>query len=254
MRMTTTRPLWTRVSYQWKILSVAPMDERMKKLLLLFALMLTSGLATAQPPLRLRGLNPSAESSAAQRTRTPGRSHWLVQFMRNPSRAELEKLKERGAWVLSYVPDSAFSISISDGVSFQGLNLRWAHRLQPSEKISSELDKQFARDGPASALVEFYKDVDPNDAHTIVNEAGLRVVANPDLLPNHLLVRGSRRQMLALADWDEVSYVFPASKDLTEGRPVFACAGAMTSEGTVSQAIPLIGDGWDGPGLGSASL
>jgi hypothetical protein len=60
--------------------------------------------------------------------------------------------------------------------------------------------------------------------------------------------------MLALADWDEVSYVCPASKDLAAGRPVFACAGAMTNEGTVGQAIPLIGDGWDGPGLGSASL
>ena len=36
--------------------------------------------------------------------------------------------------------------------------------------------------------------------------------------------------------------------------PVHACVGALTSAGPVGQAIPLVGDGWDGPGLGSANL
>jgi len=60
--------------------------------------------------------------------------------------------------------------------------------------------------------------------------------------------------VLGLADWDEVSYIFPASMELAQGMPVHGCAGALTMAGPVGQAIPLVGDGWDGPGLGSASL
>ncbi|MDP8979285.1 MAG: matrixin family metalloprotease [Acidobacteriota bacterium] len=36
--------------------------------------------------------------------------------------------------------------------------------------------------------------------------------------------------------------------------PVAACAGALTSQGYVGQSVAKIGDGWDGPGLGSANL
>ena len=133
-------------------------------------------------------------------------------------------------------------------------------RLRPQEKLSAELDGRPSVSAATisaatiSAIVELYPDVDAEDGRAIAIDTGLGILENPDLLPNHLLVRGTRQQMLALADWDEVSYIFPASRDLLNGTPVHACAGAFTSQGTVSQAIPLIGDGWDGPGLGSASL
>ena len=222
------------------------------KLSLLFAVMLLS----AQPVLRVKGLNPNVQRTripeAAPKTRTPGRSHWLLQFAHNPSRAELEKLASRGAVVLSYIPDFAFSVVLPDGATLEGLDLQWMGRLRRDEKISAELEGKLT--APTAALVEFYPDVDSNDGRAIVNDAGLRILENPDLLPRHLLVRGTREQILALADWDEVAYVFPASKDLMEGTPVRACAGAMTSQGPVGQAIPLIGEGWDGPGLGSANL
>lgn len=180
----------------------------------------------------------------------------VLQFAQNPSGVELEKLRALGVQVLSYIPDHAFSVSVPDDVQLDGLDIHWLGRLRPQEKISAEFGSgQTARGTSAlTALVEFYPDVNQNEAREIVTDSGLRILENSDLLPNHLLVRGRREQVLALADWDEVSYIFPASSDLTNGVPVHACAGAMTSQGTVGQAIPVIGDGWDGPGLGAAAL
>src|ERR1019366_2340261 len=67
-------------------------------------------------------------------------------------------------------------------------------------------------------------------------------------------IEGTVDQVRQLAAWDEVSYIFPASKDLVHGFPVHGCAGALTTAGPVGQAVPLVGDGWAGPGHGSANL
>jgi hypothetical protein len=232
----------------------------MRKLLLLFAGMLISGMAMAQP-LRLRGLNsyatPRKPPATPIRTLTPGRFHLLVQFPQNASSAQLEELAKRGATVLSYVPDFAFSLSVPEGFSWDGLDIHWTARLRPDEKISAAFEVRPGRAIDLRAItgvVELYPDVDPNDGRLIATDAGLRVLDNPNLMANHLLVRGSREQLLALAGWDEVSYIFPASAELTDGMPVNACAAALTTQGPVQQAVPLIGDGWDGPGLGAASL
>jgi hypothetical protein len=230
----------------------------MRNLSLLFAGMLMSGIANSQPALRLKGLNSYAtqriSAATPQRALTPGRSHMLLQFAHNPSKSQLEKLGNRGARVLSYVPDFAFFVSVPNGVSLEGLDIHWTGRLWRDEKISAEMGRWAAGRTPVTAVVELYPDVDQNNGRMIARDAGLRVLENPDLLSNHLLVLGSREQLLNLADWDEVSYIFPASKELTDGMPIHACAGAFTSQGPVRQAIPVVGEGWDGPGLGAASL
>jgi hypothetical protein len=166
----------------------------------------------------------------------------VLQFAHNPSDVELGKLANLGVTVLSYIPDYAFSVSLPDDVRLNGLDIYWQGRLQPEEKISAEfgINRATRIATTLTAVVEFYPDVDRNDAREIVTDSGLRVLENADMLPNHLLVWGGREQLLRLADWDEVSYIFPASTELTDGMPVHACAGAMTSQGAVEQAIPVI--------------
>ena len=184
----------------------------MRKLFLLLAGMLISGMAMAQP-LRLKGLNsyatPRTPAATAVRTLTPGRFHILVQFPHNPSSAQLDELAKRGATVLSYVPDFAFSLSVPEGFSWEGLDIHWTARLRPDEKISAAFHLRPER--AVNAVVELYPDVDANDGRLIATDAGLRLLDNPNLLANHVLVRGSKEQLLALAGWDEVSYIFPAS-------------------------------------------
>ncbi|HYL76564.1 MAG TPA: matrixin family metalloprotease [Bryobacteraceae bacterium] len=220
---------------------------------------LAAEFADAQPVLRLKAfhrqpISRSAQFDAPLKTRTPGRSHLLVEYAANPTDGQIAALEDRGATVLSYVPDFAFSISAADDASFDGLDLRWIGRLQPDEKTSPQLSDALAVDLPVSVLAEFYTDVDPNDARAIAVDAGLIIQENPDLSANHLLLTGTAAQIEALSEWDEVSYVFPAASELVSGTPVRACASAMTSQGQVTQAIPLVGDGWDGPGRGSADL
>lgn len=216
--------------------------------------------AQAQPVLHLKGWDSNSSRKAVEgfrRTRKPGRSHFLVQFASQPGAPQLSALTSRGVTVLSYIPDFTLSISMRDGTGLSGLGIRWMGQLQPAEKISPLLESEWAgqlTSGPAPpVIVEFYSDVLEGDARAIAAETGASILDNPALLPHHLLIEGTGDQVRQLADWDEVSYIFPASTDLVRGVPVPGCAGALTSAGPVAQAVPLVG-AWAGTGGGSASL
>lgn len=230
----------------------------MRKFSWFSAMMLVASLALAQPPLRLKPLNASHPRLSGQyggpvKTRTPGSSHLLIQFADGPSQDQIAELTSRGAAVLSYVPDFALSVAAKEGLDLAGLGVQWVGRLSPDEKISPLLKGVLSPGIAVTALVEFYSNVSRDDASAIANSEGLVIQDNPDLLPNDLLVRGSIDQVTAIADWDEIAYVFPALRDLVAGRPIRPCAGGLTSQGPVAQAVALVNQGW-APGLGSADL
>ena len=212
----------------------------------------------AQPALHIRGWKPADASAQSRpvvtRTRTIGRSHFLVQFAAQPGTVQVSALAGRGATALSYVPDSTLSIVMRDGTDLSGLGVQWLGRLRPDEKISPDLDGKLVAGPAPPVLVEFYSDVPNTEARAIAAVSGAAIHDNPDLLPHHLLIQGTVDQVRRLADWDEVSYIFPASADLVQGLPTHGCAGALTASGPVAQAVPLVGNGWAGPGHGSASL
>jgi hypothetical protein len=214
--------------------------------------------ADAQPALRLKGWKQADSAISGRpvvtRTRAIGRSHFLVQFASQPGAQQIGALQDRGAAVLSYVPDSTLSISMRDTTDVSGLGIQWIGKLQPSQKISPELAGKLVAGPAPPVLIEFYSDVLESDARAIAAGTGALIHDNPDLLPHHLLIEGTVDQVRQLADWDEVSYIFPASSVLLQGLPVHGCAGALTAAGPVAQEVPLVGDGWSGPGHGSASL
>jgi hypothetical protein len=111
---------------------------------------------------------------------------------------------------------------------------------------------------PNYFLVEFHGDTNMNRARAILLNLGLVPIDNPDLHPHHLLLQISSDQtaatIAALASLDEVAYVFPASRELAMGVPAPYYAAALTVNGTTPQSIPTFGDGWDGPGLGAATV
>ncbi len=229
------------------------------KIVYLVALILAGDLASAQPALRLKAWKRSASgreavAHAAVKTRTPGRSHLIVQFGENPNVDQLSELAQRGAAVLSYIPDRALSISAEDGTSMDGLGITWVGRLEPGEKISPDIRAGLASGAAIPLLVEFYPDIDSSQARAVVIGEGAILHENPDLTPNHLLISADARQAWKIASWDEVAYIFPASDELIAGSPVQSCAGAFTSLGLVGQSVALMGDGWDGPGRGGADL
>lgn len=82
--------------------------------------------------------------------------------------------------------------------------------------------------------MEFYPDVARADMDAIVSKEGLQVAGNPDLVGWQLMVKGPEARLARLAEWDEVSYLFPVSRELADGRPVEACGGALA--GTAGSA------------------
>ena len=144
-----------------------------------------------------------------------------------------------------------------DGTDLSGLGIQSIAQRQPSAKISPLLEQNWTGanldSNQSPVIVEFYSDVLEGDARAIAGATGVAIQENPDLLPHHLLIQGTVDQVRQLANWDEVSYIFPASTDLVQGVPMHACAGALTSAGPVAQGVPLVG-GWAGSGQGSTSL
>jgi len=231
---------------------------RVKRFICFIALLSMASVARGQSMLRLKTRQVVAENSVPsavhQNTRTPGRSHWIVQFSAAVGLSQLTELGRRGVRVLSYVPDNGLSVVARESTVWEGLNAQWIGQLEPQEKISPALGNSFAAGGYSAALVESYSDVDPADVRAIVNQAGALIQENPDLVANQLLVWADAGQVSSIAGWDEVAYIFPASAELSSGSPVLGCAGALTTLGSVTQSVALIDDGWDGPGLGSADL
>lgn len=220
------------------------------------ALHLKSRTFTAQRDQQaFRGL--SAKSRSGQG------GHYIVQFDRPPQPDQLESLKQRGAVILGYVPENALMISTRGPLSLDGLNVRWAGRLDRNDKISPALlspsltspsPDELSADTSAAFLVEFGADVNHEEMTALATEYNLKPIDNPQLLENHLLVTGSLSDVIRMAEWDEVLYIFPASEDLVKGNPVVACAGAMTQMGSIGQYVAKVSEGWDGPGRGTAEI
>jgi hypothetical protein len=202
----------------------------------------------AQAGLRLKNA-PVSASEVNQGT--PGRSHYLVQGS-EISPEDLESaLRERDASIVSKLPASTYVISARDSADLSDLGFGLAIRMDAPSKMSTVL----LESGLVSFfVVEFHPDVASGDAEALVLRNHLILHRRPDMPVNQLLVEGSLENVSTLTRWDEIAYVFPASDDLIDGLPVYACASALTLTGSIGQYIATVGDGWDGPGKGSASV
>ena len=228
---------------------------RTSSLLILLTLFSQAGGAQI---LRWRTMRPDRTAAQSQLAgpgprKTLLRSHLLIQFARSITADQMLALGQRGIQALAYIPDNGLVVSAPDGTDFSSLGLRWYGRLLPSEKLSPGVLAQSLLAQPW-VVVEFHADVPMADARSIALAGGLVLRDHPALLANHLLANGSADQFRALAEWDEVEYIFRASDGLIQGATVYPCRGAETTAGIVPQSVPTIGDGWDGPGLGSAAL
>ena len=127
--------------------------------------------------------------------------------------------------------------------------------VRPTDRISPAVSAMPSRAAAANAyVVEFQPDVSTESMATVLGAAGLASGRHSNLLPHHALIRGTAGSLQALAAADEVAYIFPASRALTEGERLHACAGALSQYGVASQIVRTIGDGWDGSGEGSATV
>lgn len=217
--------------------------------------LLLAGWAFGQPVLHLKAKPPAGSGGLhlPDKTRTPGRAHVLVTYSgsREDARAAIG---QSGALILRWVPRSSYVVSAADGLGFaRRLDERNAgttvRSLDSSNKLSPALSPDWHE-----FVIDFHPDVDMSDARAIIAETGLEIIENPDLIETQLVVRGELETVETLAGWDEVAYIFPASEELAQGLPAYACSGPLTEDGLIAQYIATNGNGWDGAGLNGADI
>jgi len=227
---------------------------------------LLCGISSAQSVIHLKTgdieTNPDAAVAEISSSAPGVPGHLLLQFRQHPTAAIVRALRRRGIRVLGDVPDNGLLVAIEHPANIALLGAHYAEPIDPGNKISPLIALFVARQAadlsPAYFLVEFHGDTDMNRARATLFNLGLVPIDNPDLHPHHLLLQLSSDQtaatIAALASLDEVAYIFPASRELALGIPAPYYAAALTVNGTTPQSIPTFGDGWDGPGLGAATV
>lgn len=213
-------------------------------------------LSSAQSVIHLKTrnieTNPSATVDEIASPNPTGPGHLLLQFGERPTAAIVRALERRGVKVLGDVPDNGLLVSLDRPTNIGGLRAHYAASIRPADKISPLVRSN------GYFLVEFHPDTDMNQARGTLLNLGLGPVANPDLNPLQFMLyltpRQSASALAVLTALDEVAYIFPASRELIQGIPAPFYVGALTANGPTGQAIPTYGNGWDGPGLGSAAL
>ena len=195
-----------------------------------------------------------APRTFTRRTLDEQRSHRLVEFAARPTIDDLAELKARGARAVAEVPDTGLIIVAPQDIDLGGLDLVQVGQMTVDDKLSPEIDLTTARpEGdllrpyrqPDPFLVQFHLDIDAASAARILDAARVRVVSHPQLLNEHYLIEATLEQLIELAEWDEVAYIFPASTELADGSPVHVCAGALTGSGlAAAQQVNRVGDGW----------
>ncbi len=199
-----------------------------------------------------------------------GAGHLLLHFPQHPTAATVKKLTENGIQVLGDVPDNGLLVIVAQPTDVAALGANYAASISPRDKISPLIAPTIAplagkrsvrgRSSPSPGyfIVEFHSDTDMNHARGTLLNLGLIPLDNPDLNPSHLMFHvdpnHAAAALSALTLLDEVAYVFPASRELILSIPARYYAGALTTNGPAGQSIPTYGNGWDGPGLGAATV
>ena len=220
---------------------------------------LFTGFAIAQPTLNLKTRRiETASNRPVNEINSPnpaGSGHLLLQFDAPPTAQTVAELTLRGVTVLQDVPENGLLVTVVRRAFLAGLGVRYAAPIAAADKISPLITAIDPAAASGFFLVEFHPDVDMNLARTLLLNGGFELHENPDLSAHHLMIQSnSSEQLLALAMLDEVGYIFPASSNLVNGVTTLAFGGALTTNGAVAQSIPTNGNGWDGAGLGSATV
>lgn len=234
-------------------------------LFLLFAASLASAGLTgfAQPILHLKTreiVTDPAQVVTGIDTPVPFRSgHLILQFRQRPSVETISALQARGVTVLHGIPDNGLLVTLNRPASLVGLGAIYAAPIERADKISPIVTPGLFGKWKGYYLVEFHPDVDLGDARAMLLDLGVEIKENPDLAPSQLIIHiGNIRETMAvlsrIAAQDQTNYIFPASPGLIAGAPTRAYAAPLTTSGVVTQSIPTYGNGWDGPGLGAATI
>jgi len=187
----------------------------------------------------------------------PEQRHLILHYSRPLTAGDREAIRARGAAVLGYVPNDALLVSVAGPLEITGLGgLRWVGELEPGDKLSPRVRDAIERaplDRQLANVVIFHPDVAPGQASAVIRSVGARELVNPWLPASSKAVVAPAAAFTDLARRDEVGWIFPASRDVIAGRRVHYSPIQSAEDGPIAEWA-VRGNGWDGAGLGSATL
>lgn len=179
------------------------------------------------------------------------KKNFLLQFNEPLTAEAVSKLKAKGIRINGQVSTTTLSVYAKDNSSLDQVeNVRWVGSLEPSDKISQVLEPVT---GEIYVVANFHHAANPDDYLNAIVSIGAEVVNNNYLTSHDRLLKLNKSSLQEIAAIDGIAYIIPASEQLINGEPVHKCVGAMTEFGMVPEYVTE-GNGWDGPGLGSANL
>lgn len=202
-------------------------------------------------PRALLLTNRTVVTSATKAAVTLDAGYHILQFEDLPGPEMVDVLAAEGVEVLHYVPRNAVMVYVPDeraGLAVEGAV--WSGPLSALDKVSQLGTKSADWN---HVLVSTFENTDPDGAMAVLESAGAHVIENPYLRANTFLVQGDRSVVEALAELDIVYWIEPAPDRVVQGEAFYQCSGVATPYGPMPKYV-LRGDGWDGPGQGSASL
>jgi hypothetical protein len=207
---------------------------------------------SSQIHLRYRVIDSSVHPKRATPTLEESlkRRHVLIQLAK-PLDSEIRaRLSDRNIRLLNAIPNgNAFIVSAPPEEDLAELGVVFADSLSAADKIAPEFE------AATDFVFEFYRDVELGPARELLVNSGVELRENPDLLPWQLMgTVGDPSVLLKIAADDSVAFIYPAASELIEGVPVVPCAGAVQEDGVAAALAAAVGEGWDGPGKGSATL
>lgn len=175
----------------------------------------------------------------------PGRSRVIIQYDHPPEKSELDALIRLGAQVLGPVPQDGIMVLIPDDAQLPP-NL-FLTQLSPEDKVSSSLGQTVA-----PLIVEFFPDVNKDEATEILNRSGVwELPSGAKLLHSHRMILGGPLEAQALAAWNEVAYIFPAPAADSLGTSPCVYGGISGAvKGRIGQYVASSASTWNAPTLG----
>lgn len=174
----------------------------------------------------------------------------IVQFYTAGESANVSTIESAGMTPVYRVSDRAYVVNGTPAQASSLAGLRWAGLVPGSKKISGLVDP----DSSTSQLIEFFPGTSESIAITVVDGSGAAAVSTGFIADGYLLVDASMPQLQALAGDPSVARIMKSANYINQGNFVpYACSG-HGSDHLETAPFVTVGEGWDGPGLGSATL
>lgn len=177
----------------------------------------------------------------------------LVRFADEASAQDATSLSAAGIQVLNYVTPGVRAVKATQAqLNALGNKVLWTGLLGVENKVSPLVNTGSVA-GSRYVLVTFFKDVAQADAVAAVQSVGGAVYNGRYIAAQDLVANLTDAQITALAANNAVSWIAPAASFLTSGVTIHRMADHLVGGAEVAPFVNR-GNGWDGPGRGSANL